>query len=431
MNINIKHKNDFLNELTVSLSWADISQDYTEQENKVLLGAKEKGARKGKLKGIQKDLFLKNNRDYINSNFVDFALNKYYQQALQEKKIMPINQGKVSKLEFEGVGTDFSFTIEFEVRPVLDKKIPNYEKKVTIKTNKYIATDKDIDQSIEDIRVKQATMKSLDNKSKLKSGHFIHADFTKLDDKGNPIENSMLPNHHIKIGEGLFTGDLEKPFIGKKIGDIVNIRVNQESGDIPYSVKINKIEEQVLPDINDEFVQSIDKNLKTVKDFRVRIKENIQINLDNENTKEFNNKIIEYFLEKTKLDVPQSMIDNYKTYLIDDYKSKNPDTFDEDKMDEEFNKIANKNMKWLLIRDFLMNKEKVSLDDKEVDDNIQEMIKQSPDYKKDIIKFYNDENNKNKFKDDILNKKFFTKLEKYFINKKKEIPTDKIKKNKG
>ena len=61
MNINIKHKNDFLNELTVSLSWADISQDYTEQENKVLLGAKEKGARKGKLKGIQKDLFLKNN----------------------------------------------------------------------------------------------------------------------------------------------------------------------------------------------------------------------------------------------------------------------------------------------------------------------------------------------------------------------------------
>ena len=431
MKIDIKQKNDFLTELTVSLPWKDISEDYIDQENQVLLGAKEKGARKGKLKGIQKDLFLKNNRDYINSSFVDFALNKYYQQALQEKDIIPINQGKVSKLEFEGENTNFSFTIEFEIRPVLDKKIPNYEKKVTIKTNKYIATDKDIDQSIEDIRAKQATMKSLDNKSKLKSGHFIYADFTKLDDKGNPIENSTLPNHHIKIGEGLFAGELEKPFIGKKIDDIVNITVNQESGDVPYSVKINKIEEQILPKVSDEFVQSIDKDLKTVKDFRLRIKDNIQINLDNENIKEFNNKIIEYFLEKTNLDVPQSMADNYKTYLIEDYKSKNPDSFDEDKMDEEFNKIANKNMKWLLIRDFLMNKEKVSLSNQEVDDSIQDMIKQSPDYKKDIIKFYNDENNKNKFKDDILNKKFFSKLEKYFVNKKKEIPTDKIKKNKG
>jgi trigger factor len=431
MKIDIKQKNDFLTELTVSLPWKDISKDYTDQEKQVLLGAKEKGARKGKLKGIQKDLFLKNNRDYINSSFVDFALNKYYQQALQEKDIIPINQGKVSKLEFEGENTNFSFTIEFEIRPILDKKLPNYEKKVTIKTNKYIATDKDIDQSIEDIRTKQATMKSLDNKSKLKSGHFIYADFTKLDDKGNPVENSTLPNHHIKIGEGLFSGELEKPFIGKKIDDIVNITVNQESGDIPYSVKINKIEEQILPKVNDEFAQSIDKNLKTVKDFRLRIKDNIQINLNNENTKEFNNKIIEYFLEKTKLDVPQSMVDNYKTYLIEDYKAKNPDSFDEDKMNEEFNKIANKNMKWLLIRDFLMNKEKISLSNQEVDDSIQDMIKQSPDYKKDIIKFYNDENNKNKFKDDILNKKFFSKLEKYFINKKKEIPTDKIKKNKG
>ena len=29
-------------------------------------------------------------------------------------------------------------------------------------------------------------------------------------------------------------------------------------------------------------------------------KENIQLNLDNENKKEFHNKIIEYFIEKTK-----------------------------------------------------------------------------------------------------------------------------------
>ena len=142
-----------------------------------------------------------------------------------------------------------------------------------------------------------------------------------------------------------------------------------------------------------------------------------------------NNKIVEYFIEKTKFDVPQSMVDNYKSYLIEDYKSKNPDSFDEKKMEDEFNQTANKNIKWLLIREFLMNKEKVSLESKEVEDKIQEMIQQSPEYKKDIIKFYNDDANKNKLKEDMLNNKFFSKLENYFINKRKEVPTDKIKKH--
>ena len=429
MKIKIKQKNDSLIEMNVSLSWEKIQQDYIDQKNKILLGAKEKGARKGKLKGIQKEIFLKNNKDYINSTFVDFALNKFYQQALTEKQFIPINQGKVSKLDFNGEKTNFTFIIEFEVRPEVDKKIPNYEKKVTIKTNHYIATEKDIDQSIEEIRAKQATMKSLDKDAKLKTGYFIHADFTKLDTNGDPIENSTLPNHHIKIGEGLFAGDLEKPFINKKIGDMVNIRVKQEEGHVPYVVKINKIEEQILPEINTEFIQSIDKNIKTVKAFKNKIKENIQINLDNENKKELNNKIVEYFIEKTKFDVPQSMVDNYKSYLIEDYKSKNPESFDESKMEEEFNDTSNKNIKWLLIREFLMNKEKVFLDSEEVENKIQEMIQKTPEYKKDIIKFYSEETNKNKFKEDMLNNKFFSKLENYFINKRKEILTDKIKKH--
>ena len=429
MKIKIKQKNDSLIEMNVSLSWENIQQDYIDQENKILLNAKEKGARKGKLKGIQKEIFLKNNKDYISSTFVDFALNKYYQQALNEKEFIPINQGKVSNLDFNGEKTNFTFIIEFEVRPEVDKKIPNYEKKVTIKTNHYIATEKDINQSIEEIRAKQATMKSLDKDAKLKTGHFIHADFTKLDTKGNPIENSTLPNHHIKIGEGLFVGDLEKPFINKKIGDTVNIRVKQEEAHVPYVVKINKIEEQILPEINTKFIQSIDKDIKTVKAFKNKIKENIQINLDNENKKELNNKIVEYFIEKTKFDVPQSMVDNYKTYLIEDYKSKNPESFDESKMEEEFNDTSNKNIKWLLIREFLMNKEKVFLDSEEVENKIQEMIQKTPEYKKDIIKFYSEETNKNKFKEDMLNNKFFSKLENYFINKRKEILTDKIKKH--
>ena len=123
MKINIKQKNDSLVELSVNLEWADIEKDYIAEQNKIISEAKQKGARKGKLFGVQREIFLKNNKDYINSSFVDSGLNIYYRKALEEKKLIPINQGKVSKLEFNGESTDFSFIIEFDIRPNLEKKI--------------------------------------------------------------------------------------------------------------------------------------------------------------------------------------------------------------------------------------------------------------------------------------------------------------------
>ena len=62
MKINITQKNEALIELIIKQLWKDINQDYIDQETEVLSNAKEKGARKGKLKGVQKQLFLKNNQ---------------------------------------------------------------------------------------------------------------------------------------------------------------------------------------------------------------------------------------------------------------------------------------------------------------------------------------------------------------------------------
>ena len=65
MKIKVKEKNDSLLEFSVNILWEDIKEDYSKELNKVLSNIKEKGARKGKLKGIQRELFIKNNKSYI------------------------------------------------------------------------------------------------------------------------------------------------------------------------------------------------------------------------------------------------------------------------------------------------------------------------------------------------------------------------------
>jgi len=424
MKTTIKKKNDFLRELSVKLVWADIKSDYINKFNKIKSNYQLPGFRKGK---VPEQIFRKNVGNGIDSQFIDHYINEYFRKALDESKLHPINQGQITKIDFNGENTDLSFTIVFEVTPEI--KLPNYTKINKILTNKYIADDKDVNQSIEDLRNQNAKAMSVERP--LKSGDFIYADFYKTDENGLPLEEGKLPNHYIKIGEGLFSDKLEKPFLNKKVGDQIKVSIPQESGEIKYSIRINKIEEQVLPEINDELASLVDKNISTLKDLKEKLKKNIQINLDNENKKEYNEKIIDFFSDKTKFEPPSSMVENYKKILIEDYKTKNPNSFDEEKMSKEFESISTKNVKWYMIKSILLKQENINVSDKDINEKIAEFEKQNPTQVNEIKKFYKDEKNKSKLKEDLINYKLFNILEKYFINKVKEISTDKIRNKKG
>ena len=424
MKTTIKKKNDSLRELIVKLTWNDIESDYVNEFNKIKSTYQLPVFRKGK---VPEQIFRKNIGNAIDSQFIDHYINEYFKRALDKSKLNPINQGQITEIDFNGENTDLSFTIVFEVAPEI--KLPNYTKKIKVSTNKYIANDKDVNQSIEDLRNQHAKAVSVERP--LKSGDFIYADFYKTDGNGLPLEEGKLPNHYIKIGEGLFSDKLEKPFLNKKVGDQIEVSIPQESGEIKYSVKINKIEEQVLPVINDELASLVDKNISTLKELKEKLKENIQINLDNENKKEYNEKIIDFFSDKTKIDPPSSMVENYKKILIEDYKTKNPNSFDEEKMSKEFENVSSKNVKWYMIKSMLIKEENISISEKDINAKIEEFEKQNPAQVNEIKKFYKDEKNKSKLKEDLINYNLFNSLEKYFINKVKEISTDKIRNKKG
>ena len=72
MNIKVKEINDSLLELNITSLWEDIEKDYFNELNKLLANTSQKGARKGRLIGIQKQLYIKNNKSHIDSNFVEF-----------------------------------------------------------------------------------------------------------------------------------------------------------------------------------------------------------------------------------------------------------------------------------------------------------------------------------------------------------------------
>ena len=223
MKLNLKEKNSYLRSLNVIIPWEELKDEYYKEFKKIKSNYSMPGFRKG---SVPDKILRKNLGKSIEGNFIDHALNIYYGQALKDLKINPINQGKVIGVNFEEL-SDFKFDIEFEVMPEFD--LPKYQKKIKIKTEKYIANDKDIKEALSNLQAQQAKAKSITGKTK--SGHFIYADFGKLNSANEVIKDSILKDHYIKIGEGLFVGDLEKKILNKKIGDSVDLEIKQEKAD--------------------------------------------------------------------------------------------------------------------------------------------------------------------------------------------------------
>tara|TARA_B110001454_G_scaffold33942_1_gene33364 strand:- start:8187 stop:9518 length:1332 start_codon:yes stop_codon:yes gene_type:complete len=428
MKLDVRNINGFTKQLKIFVKWENLKASYETEFNNFKSNYTPPGGRKGKVFGQSLTLLKKKYTPSIEAKFLDTSINTYYKKALIELRLTPINQGQVTKAIFKEM-TDLELEINFEVKP--DFKLPNFKKKVTIKTEKYIAGDKDVNDALLDLQTKHAKTQSI--KGPIKSGNFIYGDFNKLDNRGAPIEGSVLKNHFVKIGEGLFSGKIGEKFIGKKNGDEVKVKIEQDKHPINYLVKINNIEEQILPKIDDEFLKLVDPKIKDLKELKTNLLNKIQNDLDIENKKQYHNKIVDYFVDKTKLEAPQSMIDNYKNHLIEEYKKQYKQMnqeFDETKVSDTLNKNSENSVKWILIRDILFKDEKINISDKDTNNFIEDQLKKNLNYKKEIKKYYLENDNKQKLKEDLLNQKLYSNLENYFINKIDENSTDKLKKKK-
>ena len=129
MKSKLKKKNSFTKTLSIKVDWKDLKDDYNQLFEKMKSNYTPPGGRKGKVFGVHLELF-KNYTTNIEAQFAENSISKYYKQALEEQKLVPINQGKILDLKFKQED-NLEFDIEFEIKP--EFKLPNYEKNTKLK----------------------------------------------------------------------------------------------------------------------------------------------------------------------------------------------------------------------------------------------------------------------------------------------------------
>ena len=407
MNVKLKEINSYTRQITISVPWEDLKSAFEAHIRRFSKKVRMPGFRKGK---VPQKVVIQNFGPELEAEFAQDSIEIHYAEALQEHKIVPVNRAKIEDLKFSE-GNSLNFKAMVEVEPSI--KLPKYNRKMKVKKNVYVPDNTDVDAYIEEVRRQFAEVRTIEEGSS--DGHLLLVDMQEMDSSGVPIIGKKVEDRYIKVGDGVFGGTNLSRLTGLKVGDttIVEAETTKEGGLTMYELTIKNVQEEVFPEMNEEFIKKIDSEATDETSFRENVIKKIQERLDRDAEGQLNEAIIDYFLQSTDLEPPPSMVDNYIEHSIEQAKSNNGETFDEDKYRNEARPSVVRSIKWVLIRKALIKSEELRIPDEEVDEHIEKILESTEDEKGKIRRYYKKSSNKERLREDLLDRSLFQRLKEY------------------
>lgn len=313
-----------------------------------------------------------------------------YRKAVDENNLEVVSKPELDVKQI-GKGKDFIYTVTLYVKPEANvKKYKGLEvKKIDTKVTK-----KDVDARLESDRQKNARITSVEDR-KLQKDDISTIDFEGFVD-GVAFEGGKADNFELTIGSGQFIPGFEDQLIGMEIGEEREINVtfpeeyhaaNLAGKPAMFKVKLISIKEKILPELDDEFAKDVSE-FETLaeykKDLEKKIKEEKEASA--KNAKEM--AVIDELVKNTEVTIPESMVEDEVENMVEQFKANlsyqgltleqycgfmNTDV---NGFKTNLKPEAEKNVKMKLALEAVAKVEDIKVEDKEIDEKIEELKKQ-------------------------------------------------------
>jgi len=420
-----KNINDYTRELKVDLTWEEVQPNFNKAAKAFSKKIKMPGFRPGR---VPMERLLSQFQANIEAEFMDANFQKYYLAAVQEKKLMPVNKAEIKDVDFR-MNEDFSFTATFEVEPEI--VIPNMKKKsLQVNRTNYLHDDQDIEDAILQLRKAQASIVTIEDGAK--EGDYLVCSLQKLDDSGVPIIGKKFENQYLRVGNGSFTDDQKDKLIGLKSGETARLRlpVNEDGGDADYDLVVDRVERENLPELNDDFIKTVNPDLNSVDSLRKDVEKKIIENFKERSQTAYERELFDKAIDFVNPAFAPSMVENYLENLFEDVKKQNNgEPLDESKVKEQYKSVAERNVKWYSIRREIINSQEMKIEKEDVEKEILRLIQRTPKSEKEIKRFYKKPSNKKRIEDDLMEKKILNYLEQFTQVKEVDVETKNLREN--
>ncbi|HHU02386.1 MAG TPA: trigger factor [Christensenellaceae bacterium] len=321
----------------------------------------------------------------------DIMFPKVYEEAVKAEGTKVVDSPSIDIEEIEN-GKDLEFSATVYVVP--DVELGNYK---GLKAVQYLppVSDEDINRRIERDVETVTTRESVSDRA-AEDGDYCNIDYKGTLD-GVPFDGGTAEGQELQIGSGMFIPGFEPQLIGMNIGDEKDIVAifpeNYHAEDLKgkeavFNVKLNAIQAEVRPELNDEFAQDVSE-YETFDEYKEAIKKELEDIIKENSEVKVKEELLNQVMDASDCDIPQAMIDDeisqivrqmqmqfaYQGIRFNDYlRYMGIDS--REKLIDHYSPSATMNVKQALVLEAIVEKEAIVESEEELDEFMIEYAKQ-------------------------------------------------------
>lgn len=258
--------------------------------------------------------------------FFEEAFNIIYPEAMEmavEKSgIKPVGRADV---DLGDPAEEGGLTIIAKVPVEPEVELGEYKGiEVEKETVKVLAAD--VKAELNRLAQRNARTETVDRKAK--KNDTVDIDFEGFVD-GVAFEGGKAENYSLTLGSGSFIPGFEDQLIGCKAGDekdvVVTFPEDYHAKELAgkeavFKCKVHKVEETILPEMDDEFAKDVSETCETLDDLKKEISDRLKKERQEAADHAFEEKVLDAVIANMKADIPQAMIESQIDSIVQDFR---------------------------------------------------------------------------------------------------------------
>ena len=384
MQITLENLSGLERKLNIAVPAENVESEINAKLHKLASKVKIPGFRPGK---VPFEMVKKNYADSARIDVIENLIRDSYVAALKQKNLLPVGMPKIEIISSKP-GEQFVYNATFEIYP--EVKLADF-KQIEVEKATSEVSDNDIGDMIEKMRKNQVQWQEVtDSARKSQAGDQITIDFTvtpRVPDKD--IKPKTEENIKVVLGDGYMWTDFEQPLYGVSAGEekkfvlqLPDTHMDKElaGNKSEFAVKVHKICEPILPDLDDNFVEKL--NIKGgVEGLKSEVRSHMERGLQESLQELFKKAVMDKMLEHNPVDVPKTLVEKELDRLAYGWQKRSSSYLygkTAEKAPEfprgEFEQNAKRSVSLGLLMTEIVQKHQLKIDPQEIQEKIEDMV---------------------------------------------------------
>lgn len=262
---------------------------------------------------------------------VDLLVDDIYPKVIDEAKIQPYGPGSLENIEKLDPPT-FEFLIPLKATVELG----DY-KSLRVDYEAPVVEDKAVDDVIEDLRQRQATIELVDRAAAEGDQVYIQLNGTRTDPENEEsallIKDQRVPviieNESTKSAEEWPFPGFSRTLVGLSAGEHKTVEhvFDEESvyetlrgAKASFEIHVDEVKSRTLPELNDEFAQSVSTEYATLDDLRSAVRTDLEETANRTYHEEYDDRVIEQVVQISTIKYPPQMLEHELDHVVERMK---------------------------------------------------------------------------------------------------------------